>query len=76
MTLTLTIGVALPAVGASPTGLVKKALKLAKGANKRSKVALLEARKRVAGPAGPQGSAGPAGPAQPPRHRQGSPRHP
>jgi hypothetical protein len=61
----LSIGVAVPAIGASQTGstssaqsTAKKALKLAKAADKRSKLALKNA---VAGPAGGQGSSGTAG---------------
>jgi hypothetical protein len=61
----LVLASALPAIGASPTELIDKALKLAQQADKRSKKALKAASKAaVPGPqgaTGPQGSVGPTG---------------
>ncbi|MEK6229474.1 MAG: hypothetical protein AABM31_09150, partial [Actinomycetota bacterium] len=62
----LTLAVAMPAMGASPAKLVRKALKLATGADKRSKLALRASRQPgPKGDPGAQGASGPAGPAGP-----------
>jgi hypothetical protein len=56
--LVLVLALALPALGASPTQLIDKALKLAKQANAQSKEALKKAKP---GERGPQGEPGPKG---------------
>jgi hypothetical protein len=58
LALVLALSSALPALGASPTQLIDKALQIAKEANARSKQALKKAKP---GPRGPQGEPGPKG---------------